>query len=64
MSQLQDLQIELSQEDDGSYYAHVTNLPGCFSMWETIEELNINLKEAINLYLLSLQKDLFEFKFN
>lgn len=63
MTNLSDFEIEVHKEDDGSYYAEVKNLPGCFTMWENITELEKNLKDAIFSYLLSLQKDLKTFKF-
>ncbi|MDD2909290.1 MAG: type II toxin-antitoxin system HicB family antitoxin [Candidatus Gracilibacteria bacterium] len=64
MTDLKDLNIQIFQEEDGSYYAEVKNLPGCFTAANTIEDLEINLKEAINSYILSLQKDLINVKFN
>ena len=64
MSDLKDLNIEIHKEEDGSFYAEVKNLPWCFTAADTIEELEINLKEAINSYILSLQKDLINIKLN
>lgn len=64
MTDLKDLNIQIFQEEDGSYYAEVKNLPWCFTAANTIEDLEINLKEAINSYILSLQKDLINVKFN
>lgn len=43
--------IKISQEEDKSFYAEVVELPGCFSSGETIEELQKNVKEAIQCYL-------------
>jgi predicted RNase H-like HicB family nuclease len=63
MVQFKDLNIKVFQEEDGSYYAEVKNLPGCFSMWETLQELSANLKEAIMSYVSSLQKDLISSSF-
>lgn len=64
MQDLKDLNIKIYQEEDGSYYAEVKNLPGCFTSAETIEELEINLKEAIDSYISSLKKDLINIKFS
>ena len=50
--------IKISQETDGSFYAEVVELPGCFSTWETIEELKEHIKEAIQCYLEWIQKDI------
>jgi predicted RNase H-like HicB family nuclease len=58
MTDLTWFNIKVYTEDDGSYYAEVLTLPWCFSCWETKEELNTNLKEAILSYLYSLEKDL------
>jgi len=33
------------------YYASVPNLPGCYTTGGSIEELLVNAKEAIGLYL-------------
>lgn len=59
-----DLNVKIYKEEDGSYYAKIVNLPGCFTMWETIEELKENLKEAATSYILSLQKDIEEYEFS
>jgi predicted RNase H-like HicB family nuclease len=58
MVQFKDLNIAIFQEEDWSYYAEVKNLPWCFSMGETLQELSVNLKEAISSYMASIQKDL------
>jgi predicted RNase H-like HicB family nuclease len=64
MVNLGNFNIKVFQEDDWSYYAEVINLPWCFTSWETIEKLNINLKEAIISYLWSVKKDLKNFQFH
>ena len=56
--------IRVYQEEDGSYYATVENLPGCFTMADTLDELNENLREAIASYLASVQKDLSRYPFH
>lgn len=58
------LDIQVYQEEDGSYYASVENLPGCFTMAETLTELDTNIREAITSYLLSVQKDLPKYQFH
>jgi len=50
--------IKISQEADKSFYAEVVELPGCFSTWETLDELKWNIKEAIQCYLEWMQKDI------
>lgn len=49
--------IKISQEDDGSFFAEVVNLPWCFTMGETLDDINKNLKEAIIAYAKSLSID-------
>lgn len=39
---------------EGGYVAFVPALPGCHSQGETLEEAEINIKEAIESYLESL----------
>jgi len=45
-----DVLIEEDKETK-QYYGSVPNLPGCYSTGDTVEELIINMKEAISLYL-------------
>jgi predicted RNase H-like HicB family nuclease len=49
--------VEIIPEEDGKgYYAVVPSLPGCFSQGPTIEETNINIREAISLHIAALKK--------
>ncbi len=45
--------IQVHEEDDGSYWAEVKELPGCFASGHSIDELWEGLTEAIGLYLSS-----------
>jgi len=47
--------VLLEQDEDGMFIAEVPALPGCVSQGETREEAARNIKEAIELYLESLQ---------
>ena len=38
-------------EEGGGYWAEVAGLPGCFTEADTLDELKVNLREAIGLYL-------------
>jgi predicted RNase H-like HicB family nuclease len=38
-------------EEDGSYWAEVLDLPGCFASGRTLDELREALGETIGLYL-------------
>jgi len=41
----------LIHEEDGSYWAEVKELPGCFASGHDLEELKDAVLEAIELYL-------------
>lgn len=45
-----ELKVRVHHED-GSYWAEVVELPGCFASGDTIDELLEGLEEAIALYL-------------
>lgn len=44
-------QVKLQMDEDGSFWAEVEQLPGCFASGLTIDEVQENLIEAIGLYL-------------
>jgi len=46
-----ELIVHVHQEDDGSLWAEVLDLPGCFASGENLDELREALEEAISLYL-------------
>jgi predicted RNase H-like HicB family nuclease len=37
--------------EDGSYWAEVTELPGCFASGTTLDELTDALRESIQMYM-------------
>lgn len=39
------------RHEDGSYWADVSELPGCFASGETLDELSASLREGVDLYL-------------
>jgi predicted RNase H-like HicB family nuclease len=46
--------VELSaniHREDGSYWADISELPGCFASGYTLEELIDSLLEGVHLYL-------------
>jgi len=47
--------VLVEQDEDGVFVAEVPSLPGCISQGNTREEATENIKEAIALYLESLQ---------
>jgi predicted RNase H-like HicB family nuclease len=49
--------ILLTPEEEGGFSVSVPALPGCFTQGETIEEAIEMAKEAITLYVESLEED-------
>ncbi len=41
----------LVHEEDGSYWAEVAELPGCFASGANLDELRVAVVEAISLYV-------------
>ena len=39
--------VVIHEEAEGGYWAEVPALPGCYSQGESIEELMVNIREAI-----------------
>ena len=39
--------VVIHQDQEGGYWAEVPALPGCYSQAETVEELMVNVREAI-----------------
>jgi len=39
--------------DVGGYWAYVPELPGCFTQGETLEETELNVRDAIECYLVA-----------
>lgn len=47
--------VLIEQDEDGVFVAEVPSLPGCISQGQTREEATENVKEAIALYIESLE---------
>lgn len=47
--------VLIEQDEDGVFIAEVPSLPGCLSDGQTREEALANVREAISLYLESLE---------
>lgn len=45
------LKAIVHEAEEGGYWAEVPALPGCSTQAETLEELETNVKEAIELWL-------------
>lgn len=50
-------QVILYMGEDGYWVAECPSLPGCISQGKTKEEAIINIKEAIQGYIIALEKD-------
>jgi predicted RNase H-like HicB family nuclease len=48
--------VILHPEEEGGYWVECPSLPGCISQGDTKEEALVNIKEAIEAYIESLQK--------
>ena len=48
-------EIVIHVAEEGGYWAEVTSIPGCVTQGDTIEELAVNLKEAVDgcLYVMA-----------
>ncbi|MBV8299020.1 MAG: type II toxin-antitoxin system HicB family antitoxin [Candidatus Eremiobacteraeota bacterium] len=44
-------QAELEQDEDGSVFAYVPDLPGCISWGATFDEARENVREAMALWI-------------
>lgn len=49
--------ILLTPEDEGGFSVSVPSLPGCFTQGDTVEEAIEMAKEAISLYVESLESE-------
>lgn len=45
------LKVVVHDAQEGGYWAKVPSLPGLYTQGETMEELEANLREAVELYL-------------
>ena len=50
--------IKVYKESDGTFYAEVVGLPGCFTVAEKYEDIEENINEAVLCYIEGIQKDL------
>jgi predicted RNase H-like HicB family nuclease len=51
------VKVMIYEAEEGGYWAQVPALPGCLTQGETYEELLVNLREAIEGYLLCTPGD-------
>jgi predicted RNase H-like HicB family nuclease len=48
---IREFTVVIEQDEDGIYVASVPELEGCHTQAETLDELNVRIKEAIELYI-------------
>ena len=51
------IRVVLETSEEGGYTVYVPSLPGCISEGDTEEEALVNIKEAIELHMESLEPD-------
>jgi predicted RNase H-like HicB family nuclease len=49
--------VLLHEDETGGYWAEVEELPGCITQGETVEEVEINARDAIELFIDTLIDD-------
>ena len=54
---MHEFDVVIIEDETGGYVAFVPALPGCHTQGDTLEELMDNAKEAINLYIETLEKE-------
>jgi predicted RNase H-like HicB family nuclease len=52
------LKVVLEPSDEGGYTVYVPSLPGCISEGDSVEEAMINIREAVDLYLDTVEDDI------
>ncbi len=51
------VKVVIHHADEGGFWAEVPGLPGCYSQGETVAEVEANIREAIEGYLLAVNAD-------
>ena len=46
--------VHEADPEEGGYWAEIEDLPGCFASGDTLDELAMDVRDAIDSYLLSL----------
>jgi len=53
------IKVVVHDAEEGGYWAEVPAMPGCATQGETLEELLLNLSEAVEGCVSSVRKNLF-----
>ena len=48
--------VLVHEEADGTYWAEVAELPGCFGSGETLADVETDIKQAIEVYIEALKE--------
>lgn len=51
------ISVVVHESEEGGYWAEVPSLPGCATQGDTYEDLMLNLKEAIEGWILATSLD-------
>jgi predicted RNase H-like HicB family nuclease len=51
------LTVQVHNDEDGGFWAEVVEIPGCITQGDTVEELEANLREVIEMSLDGLIED-------
>ena len=51
------LTVQVHNDEDGGFWAEVEEIPGCITQGDTVEELEANLREVIEMSLEGLIQD-------
>ena len=51
------LTVQVHNDEDGGFWAEVEEIPGCITQGDTVEELESNLREVIEMSLEGLIRD-------
>jgi predicted RNase H-like HicB family nuclease len=54
---MHEFDVVIIEDETGGYVAFVPALPGCHTQGDTLEKLMNNAKEAIDLYIETLEKE-------
>ncbi|WP_448700934.1 type II toxin-antitoxin system HicB family antitoxin [Mucilaginibacter sp. AW1-3] len=52
-----DYLVVFEKADDGSIWARVPDLPGCYSFGDTMDEAKFNIKDAIEFHIEGLKEE-------
>ena len=55
--------VGIERDEDGIYIGEVPQLRACYSQGETIDELMLNMREVIEMYLEELEEETFTSRF-